>query len=67
MMKNRAMHETMGMTIAMTMVSVPVGDDEDEDEESLFMKDAAGQMLVILHEVWLVVQAEQEVHVLWTR
>ena len=68
-MTKRAMTETIGITIALTIVSVSVDDDDavEEAEELLWEEDAAGQIPVILHDVWLVVQAEQAVHVLWTR
>lgn len=67
-MTKRAMQETMGMTIALTMVSVSVDDDEVEEDEELFEEeDAAGQTPVVLQDVWLVAQAEQDVQAVFTR
>lgn len=63
------MQATMGMTIAMTMVLVSVDDDEvvAEEVELVLEEDAAGQMPLVLQEVWLVVQAEHDVQVVFTR
>lgn len=68
-MTKRAMTETIGITIALTMVFVSVDDEDavEEADELLWEEDPAGQMPVILHDVWLVVQAEQELQVAFTR
>lgn len=59
----------MGMTIALTMVLVSVDDEEAVDAEVALVveEDAAGQMLLRLQDVWLVVQLEHEVQVVFTR